>query len=526
MHNKKILFFNALILIISLIWLLNPAFSEISGTQDFSITSYHVEGNTDNSFYPRSDIDYLYEGTIDFKNLLDDREIFGSIQYRATDDRLVDSQDASLEKFFIGMKKEAFEILAGDFYANFSEYSLGNALKGSKLFLGEKEGNYLTVVGGIDTARWEDFWETRCENTATRKYVWGFQLGNNILLKKKLDIRLNYGGSFDDAAYLSSSSAQELVNVASVDGSYKINNILTTDFETGESFTEEDKRKDEVKTKSDGAYKVGCDLNLKDYSLAADYSRIGPHFKTTGGFAASDLETMALDGIWFLPKNVKFAHYIRRDKNNLGKQLSMTTEQVNPGFKFSFGLPANIDADAGFDLRKRDSSDESVNTATYDYIWGLARDWKVCYSRLGYTRSLIFNHTDSTQERNIDTYSLSLDGSFAVKQVKLSWDLSEDLSQEEYKDVCESDLTLAHGIGLSADFPSTLSMSARATINDNDYYLNNTDNNTTNYIFSISRDKGENLSFEASYERKGYSYADGDNNYAETLLKSAVSYRF
>ncbi|MCM8763234.1 MAG: hypothetical protein NC829_02565, partial [Candidatus Omnitrophica bacterium] len=152
-------------------------FAELHITQDLSGIFYSVEGNKERSFYPSHDIDYLYEGSIDFKNPFKDYELFGNIEYRATDDRLVDVQDFSIERMYFGLRKGTLlEVLGGDFYANFSEYSLGNALKGLKLTLGNEKTSRLTVVGGLDTSRWEDLWENRCDDSATRSYVWGTRL--------------------------------------------------------------------------------------------------------------------------------------------------------------------------------------------------------------------------------------------------------------------------------------------------------------------------------------------------------------
>jgi hypothetical protein len=66
----------------------NLVFAEIHITQSISGVYYHVDGNTARFFYPPNDVDYLYEGSVDFNNAIINNkyELFGNINYRATDD--------------------------------------------------------------------------------------------------------------------------------------------------------------------------------------------------------------------------------------------------------------------------------------------------------------------------------------------------------------------------------------------------------------------------------------------------------
>ena len=230
------------LLILSAVFIATPAFANITGTQEIGPVYYHVEGNTSRSFYPANDVAYMYEGDVSFtKEMLKGFESFGNILYRSTNDRTVDQQDFSIERMYIGLRRQNQEILLGDFYSNFSEYSLGNALKGSKITIGDEKSHRLILVGGIDTTKWEDLWETRQEDSAMRRYVWGSRLENNFF-GKKLALNLNYGGARDDEAYTPSSSAPIMVNVFSVDGKYDITSFLQAKAELAQSFTDEDIR--------------------------------------------------------------------------------------------------------------------------------------------------------------------------------------------------------------------------------------------------------------------------------------------
>ena len=519
------------LLAVFLMFIASPAFAEIHVTQDVSGIYYHVEGDKSRSFYPANDMCYLYEGSVDFKDpFLKDSELYGSINYRATDDRRIDTQSFSIERMYMGLKGQAKEFLMGDFYSNFSEYSLGNALKGTKLSFGDDKSSRLILVGGIDTSKWEDLWETRQEDSATRRYVWGSRLENN-LFNNKLALNLNYGGAQDDDAYVAASSNPMLINVFSIDGKLNINEHLTASSEIAQSFTDANTKVKDEKTKGDQAMKFGLDLNLKEYTLSSLYSRIGNNFNTTGGFSAQDLETMNFDGMWFLPKKIKFSHYLHMNRDNFSKTKSTTTNQLNPGGKFSFTLPKDISMSLGSDFRKRFSTDKSVNEKTYTYTSNIGKDFNIFYSTLGYTRTVVANKISPSQERTSDTFSLGLDGSFKLKNVKYSWNIGEDIDRTANKEAQKSDFTTATSLGMKINFPSTLAFNLRATIADNNYYINDTDSNTTQYYFSLSRNilrklLNDNLIFDFTYERRGYRYPDGDTNYAETLMKGKFSYKF
>jgi hypothetical protein len=133
---------------------------------------------------------------------------------------------------------------------------------------------------------------------------------------------------------------------------------------------------------------------------------------------------------------------------------------------------------------------------------------------------------DSSQERVMDDISLALDGYFNIKDVRVSWNIAEDLHHEDYEDVKEADLTLNHSFGLRLEFPSSLTVDGRLTISDNDYYINTSDSYLVNYSLSISKNIKDNLSFFISYERREYDYEDVNQNYAETVATAKLSYVF
>jgi len=190
-------------------------------------------------------------------------------------------------------------------------------------------------------------------------------------------------------------------------------------------------------------------------------------------------------------------------------------------------LPFEIAADVGADFRKRYSTDKGTNERTLAYTTNFGKDFRILYSSFGYTKTFVTNKVTASQERNTDTYSLAVDGTFDVRGASLSWNIAENIDRIKYLEAQKSDFINATTLGLKLRFPSSLQFEASATLTDNDYYIHSTDSNLTRYYFSASRNlMKDNLAFHVSYEDKGYRYFGGDNNFAETLIRAGLEYKF
>jgi hypothetical protein len=321
------------VLLSACIALSTAAADEVHVRQDASVTSYSVRGDVTRSFYPKNKYRYNYEGEIDFKKQEKlGTEFYGDFFYRTTDDPLIDPQNGfSVEKLYVGMRNENVDVLLGDYYASFSDYSLQNALKGGKLELTKKGKFKLISVGGIDTPKWEDLWENRCEDSTSMRYVWGQRM-ENYYFDDQLQVNFNYGGAWDDwATFNNEVSAPMSVEVGSVDWRAQIYEPMALRGEAATSYSDTDARASDIEPKSDWALKLALDYRDERYESTTEYSRVGPHFNTTGGFTARDLESLLYDGTAFLPQDITLIHYVHMDQDNLDKLISATTKQINPG---------------------------------------------------------------------------------------------------------------------------------------------------------------------------------------------------
>ncbi|UCH12398.1 MAG: hypothetical protein JSW18_00135, partial [Candidatus Omnitrophota bacterium] len=161
----------------------------------------------------------------------------------------------------------------------------------------------------------------------------------------------------------------------------------------------------------------------------------------------------------------------------------------------------------------------------YTYSAGLSHDFDILYFSLGYFKTIVSDRIEPSEEKDSDAISASLDGNFIVKEVEIAWNFSEDVEHVTYKEVREADFICRTNAGIKFIFPSTLTFETQVGFYNNDYYLNDTDNNDTEYFIGVSRNLyKDNLAFDLSYERKSYNYADGDDNYAENIITGKLSY--
>jgi hypothetical protein len=504
------------------------AFSEVRLQQNADAHSYYVHGNESRSFYPKNQTRYLYEGELNFNQpIKTGSEWYGDVFYRATDDPLIDQQDFSIERIYAGYKSGANSALLGDFYSFFSDYSLNNALKGGKVEVA-KQGSFKFIsLGGIDTPKWEDLWNKRYEDSNTIKYVWGTRL-ETYFFDEALNLNFNYGGRWDDWATFPLTFPPMSIEVGSIDWKIKPCEYLTFRGEAAQSYSDADARVRDVLPKFDSAYKIVLDFASDLYESKCEYSIIGEHFNTTGGFNARDLESMLYDGTLFLPWGIDVVHYIHMDKDNLKKLKTTTTKQINPGSRVSFTLPGEVRTGLGWDMRKRYSTDTLMGELTNAYEASIVKDFKYYYLSARYAKTTIENYKDAFQDRSQDRVGIDVSGDFDWWKTRIYWSFGEDAYVEQYPKIggTKNDLIFTSRMGLKAVFPSSFTVDSRIEFNDNDYYLTDIDSTINRYHVAISKDFSKGWNITLTYDQNDYYYEVEGNNHFEILMNGKLSYKF
>src|SRR3989339_1259650 len=139
---------------ITLVGMVSHGYTEVHSSQGLSLINYHVEGNTQRSAYPVEAMSHLYEGSMMFNQPTHQSgEYYGAFALRATNDTLIDTTYSNITTLSVGYRNKSIDVIAGDYYASLSEFSLNNALKGVKVDLGVSSKIRLTALGGVNTPR-------------------------------------------------------------------------------------------------------------------------------------------------------------------------------------------------------------------------------------------------------------------------------------------------------------------------------------------------------------------------------------
>ncbi len=508
----------------------NISYAEIHSSQDLSVITYRISGNRDKSFYPFNQTQFLYEGTVNFTEKTSNNigEWYGNMFYRLTNDKLVDPEDASLEQMTMGYKGKHLEFAFGDSSVNFSNYSVTNALKGILLELKDDASSKFSIVAGIDTSSWDNLWFDRKDDGPTQRYIWGSRFEKIFLKDSSLSIGFNYGGGIDNPSYFTETDIHKDIQVFSTDLKYQITKALFIQGEAAQSYRKAHTGGDiSYDPKWDSAYKVSLDLMKEKYSSRIEYSRAGPQFETTGGFASQDLESLQINGNILMIKNINISPYLYLSKDNLRNHKDTTSKQINPGIFFSYSLPNNIILTSGFDSRKEFKKDKTSSNITQTGNIGITKTFKMISTTLNYARAYIRDHVNPDQERNQDTISFNLNGTFIIKEkTHISWDLGEHISLEHNIAADDQNLLWTHSAGIHLTLPKELSLNGNILLTDNNFYNDENDSDISQYFLSISKNIKERLTASLEYSYNNNNFIDQGNDYREKKLTAKLTCKF
>ena len=514
-------------LVFGLIFLFFPclSFASVSGEINSSSTYYNVGGKTENSFYEPESLEYLWEM---FFNL--EEEIFGnwrlrsSLNLRATDDRLVDPQDFSMERFFVEFSNRGSSFTLGDFAVNFSSFTVNNSLKGLKTSFDFGENLKFTAVAGANFYLWEDLCEERTDDTQLRQYIGGLRLEQT--LGSIGNLGLNFGILDDDDSFVSSYSDPQRTTVVSLDTRLNLFRDLNIEAEFAISWYDKNTDSKDTPRKTDHGLRFLADYRIGRFFFRGGFEREGSNFSSVGGFTTQDFEEFFQEIEIDLFKDSRLRLTYRQNRDNLDKHKATTTRQRSPGINLTFKPFRNTMMDLGCDLTRRDASDDSVEELYRRAFIRLNQAIGPANLSLEYTNTRIDNNIDNTLERLTDYVILAFDTSFSFKDVNFSPSLEYEISHEEYRSISESDLTQAIGLGLRLTFPKGWEVNSKVRLSSFDSYQADADQNNTRYEFNLLKRFGQHYEFSLNYQHSGYGYETSEENYNETIVSVKLNLRF
>lgn len=271
-------------------------------------------------------------GRLDLLNKLTRGDVAYEIDLdtRFTSDDRIDADDASPKKIYF--QRQSPETLArvGDFYGNFSQYSLNQNLKGLIFSLEGSEENpwSFTTLGGTYKPRWEQLWKDEVSELKDT-YFYGTRIGRE---KGALKAHFNY--VFTDEFRMG--GVDENTDRASVDIVH--NNLLSLDWNfrpvSGLDLSGENaisKYHTTVRDNTDwgNAHRVLGRFRVKQLRTQLEYERTPSDFHTPGGSASSDRSRYRLRNSYYVGENeIFFNHTSYHD--NTQNTLATTTYVDSP----------------------------------------------------------------------------------------------------------------------------------------------------------------------------------------------------
>ncbi len=254
-----------------------------------------------------------------------------STKGRYTDSKIIDRENESLEEFKFWVGSDRFETTIGDYFVNFSQYSMTRTIKGLSLVFKQNEdrkGLSLEVMGGTFDDQWEYlFYDAKGE--PMDRYVGGFKLQYKKNDNNK--IALNYAHVWDDENDHNRSGENAYKqHLVSINGATLLKGFYIS-AETAYSGYRRyiGSNRDSVEMAFASKLNVRRDIGYNT-DWRGEFEYVDPDFLSLGGSYTPDrIRTSNELTLWL---SRKFSMFLRQDyyRNNLEGDLTRTT-RVNSG---------------------------------------------------------------------------------------------------------------------------------------------------------------------------------------------------
>ncbi|MCK4810378.1 MAG: hypothetical protein KAS99_05545 [Candidatus Omnitrophica bacterium] len=341
---------------------------------DFVLTYNDVWGpGQSNSFLYQGNKGWSYEDRFDFLNRLTVGDVLYEFdtEISLTNNEKLDVEDVSPKKIYFLRNSPSTFFRLGDFFANFSQYSLNQNLKGAIFTLKESETNpwKITALTGAYKTRWEYTWNDESDELKDT-YFYGARAEGEIGY-----LKLNGNYVFTDEYRLdnipsnTNRSMTEIVHnhLGSIDWRFKPTGGLDLSGESAVSRFRSSNANRDVGF----AHKLRARLRVKKLRTQLEYERTPSDFHTPGGSASSDRERYRIRNNYYLGDNDLFLNYTSYF-DNTQDTLTTTTKAKMPEIGLNLrNLFARRTLSAMIRLRERrmhqsnSGRDERADTATF-----------------------------------------------------------------------------------------------------------------------------------------------------------------
>ena len=513
-------------------WVNSSAFSETIMTSRSEIQVNDITGPGKKSSYYEDGVKLMSELSIFSQGeLIEGLNYNFSTRGRYTDSKIIDRENESLEEFKFWMGSNKFETTIGDYFVNFSQYSMTRTIKGLSLVFKQKpdkKGLSLEVMGGTFYDQWEYlFYDAKGEPMA--RYVGGFKLQYKKDEDNKIALNYDYVWDNENDHNRNGENAYKQ-HLVSVNWSTVLKGFNISD-ETAYSGYRRyvGSNRDSVEMAFANRFNVRKDIGYGT-EWRGEFEYVDPDFLSLGGSYTPDRIRTSNELTWWFSRRLSI--FLRQDfyRNNLEGDLARTT-RVNSG---SIGIKLRrlfnrrrLRLRLSYKIRNNDVSDGGGYKTHWFRISGSDT---VKGLRISGGFQYLFENSYTTKDLKRLSYNLSLSKRFRKgivylkPYVRLSYD-DTDIRQE--------DMILNYSGGMSFYVGRYIQGNVSVDRVDTSV-LAGIDSETTRYNLNFSyllkgllkglakKVKEPRLTFDMRIN--DYNYSQGTQNYRETLFKIGLNW--
>ena len=490
-----------------------------------------------NSFLYQGNSGWSYENRFDFLNRLTLDEVIYEFdtEVRFTNNERIDTEDVSLKKLYFKRASPYTLFQMGDFFANFSQYSLNQNLKGAIFSLNETEDTPwdFSLIAGAYKPRWEYVLSDKADELKDT-FFHGMRLGRKI---GSWLAHFNY--VFTDESRLvdistnTSRSTAEIVHnhLWSIDWKFRPAGGL--DF-SGESAISKNHSTTNTNKDFGYAHRARGRFRIKNLRSQFEYERTPSDFNTPGGSASSDRERYRIRNNYYLGEQELFANYTAY-WDNVQNTSSTTTKVKMPevGMTLRNLLKRNtLSSTLRLRQRRRHRTDQSLDERTDSLSFSIEDRFGPFRPSFEYEYRRV-NPRKDPNDSGEKTHAFNLRLNSYHRKDAWTFRPTVSLRQETTKDL---GLGTGRGTnkdwiwsgGLNAGFKNDLRLNAAYTLSQAENYTADSDSRrrvlrlSLDYNIAGSRDNVIGI----EYQDRRNSFSETLNDYNENICKFRWTRRF
>ncbi|MFH1901762.1 MAG: DUF6029 family protein [Candidatus Omnitrophota bacterium] len=504
--------------------------TNFSGSLTTDMEYINLTGNTSGPFVTEgfnivSDLNLRLDS-----ELGDNKKIESFAHIRATDNPLIDAKTISCEEAYINYLSTPIDVKLGNFYQEFSDYSINNSLEGIAADLKLDKLKIMPFAGRE--------WEAENETQYSR-YVYGIRPEYKLIenktdsLIRDFTIGFNYVSTQDDASSLKSeheSGVSDLDNrVYSADAKVVLNNGLR--FETEYAYSRNDAdSKGTTPAERGNAFRFIAKYMREKLWVFGKYTRANSRFNSAEGYSVKDKEEYFTRAIYKIANWLSIKPLYREYHDNVDDSKATKTRVRTPELTLSV-RPIKKLKDFTIDLsqrrRYRKAGDASVdeNWITNEITLNHRIGKNYFDFNYGYRRRE--DDADDTNDSRTRLYSFGIRSLLELNELRITPSVRYLRDREKLVVSGNKDVTNSAVLGLNFQL-HYFDLNLYQTFLDSDRYSADSDYKKVSSDFRLRYKIGGSWDkvLTMGYEIADYNHEDNTLDYTENRAYAKMEFRF